>query len=68
MRTTNLLLSLGLAILCAHGAEARKINVADHGIVPGKDVTHPLNRLIESVRGESDVTLVFPKGQYEFLP
>jgi hypothetical protein len=49
-------------------AEAREINVADHGIVPGKDVTYPLGRLIESVQGESDITLVFPKGRYDFYP
>ena len=49
-------------------AEARVINVSDHGIVPGKDVTYQLNRLIRSVQDESDVTLVFPKGQYDLYP
>jgi hypothetical protein len=59
---------LCLSILCAQSAGARVINVADHGIVPGKDVTYPLNRLIEAVQNEPDVTLVFPKGQYDFHP
>lgn len=35
------------AILGAQIAGAREANVADHGIVPGKDVTYALNRLIE---------------------
>ncbi|WP_236624917.1 sulfatase-like hydrolase/transferase [Rhodopirellula sp. SWK7] len=47
---------------------ARTINVAEHGIVPGKDVTYEVNQLLESVKGESDVTLVFPPGQYDFHP
>lgn len=59
---------LCVVALCSQFAEARQINVADHGIVPGKDVTYPLNRLIQAVQGENDVTLVFPKGQYEFYP
>ncbi|VGO20479.1 right-handed parallel beta-helix repeat-containing protein [Pontiella sulfatireligans] len=54
--------------LCTVLAEARVVNVADHGIVPGKDATYALNRLIESVQNEPDVTLSFPKGQYDFHP
>jgi len=48
--------------------EAEEINVADHGIVPGKDVTLEVVRLIESVRDKADITLVFPQGTYEFFP
>jgi hypothetical protein len=44
------------------------INVADHGIVPGKDVTYAVSQLLESVQGKADVTLVFPNGQYDFHP
>jgi hypothetical protein len=44
------------------------INVAEHGIVPGVDATLPLNRLIESLAGKAGVTLVFPRGQYDFYP
>jgi hypothetical protein len=36
--------------------------------VPGEDVTLKINRLIASFEGRPDVTLVFPKGQYEFYP
>lgn len=47
---------------------AQKINVADYGIKPGKDVTLEVNQLLESLKGKKDVTLFFPKGQYEFYP
>lgn len=47
---------------------ARVINVADHGIVPGVDVTYKVKQLIKSIQGESGVTLQFPKGQYDFHP
>lgn len=57
-----------LTVTLSSSASGRTINVADHGIVPGKDVTFQVNRLIESVQGESDVTLVFPKGTYDFHP
>ena len=46
----------------------RVIDVADHGIVPGVDVTYKVNQLIESVKGDAGVTLRFPKGQYDFHP
>lgn len=61
-------LALCLFVLCVQGVEAREINVADHGIVPGEDVTYALNRLIESVKDEPGVTIAFPKGQYDFYP
>lgn len=48
--------------------QAREIDVAEHGIVPGKDVTLEVNQLIESIGDEKDVTLAFPKGQYDFYP
>lgn len=64
----NCILLLCAALLCPQPTEAREVNVADHGIVPGKDITFLLHRLIESVKGESDVTLVFPQGQYDFHP
>ncbi|MFD2257727.1 right-handed parallel beta-helix repeat-containing protein [Luteolibacter algae] len=49
-------------------ANARDINVADFGIIPGKDASLPLNELILSVGDEPDVTLIFPKGDYDFYP
>ncbi|QBG46664.1 right-handed parallel beta-helix repeat-containing protein [Verrucomicrobia bacterium S94] len=55
-----------IIILGALAAEARIINVADYGIVPGKDNTYALNRLIESIGDEAGVTLSFPKGTYDF--
>ncbi|MDF7825549.1 right-handed parallel beta-helix repeat-containing protein [Pontiellaceae bacterium B12227] len=55
-----------VAVLGTLAAEARVINVAEHGIVPGKDATYALNRLIESVSSEDGITLSFPKGQYDF--
>ena len=52
----------------AQFAQARVINVADHGIIRGKDVTFELNRLIQSVQNEPDVTLVFREERYDFYP
>lgn len=57
-----LLVSLALA------TQAKDINVADHGIVPGKDATLPLRQLLQSLEGSSGINLVFPEGQYEFYP
>lgn len=47
---------------------AQQINVSDYGIHPGKDVTLEVNQLLESLNGKKNVTLFFPKGQYEFYP
>ncbi|CAA6693972.1 MULTISPECIES: right-handed parallel beta-helix repeat-containing protein [unclassified Lentimonas] len=61
-------LFLSMAVLCTQFVNAETINVADHGILPGQDVSLEVNQLIESVKGQSDITLHFPKGQYEFYP
>ena len=61
-------LILCVVVLLAYSVNARDISVADHGVVPGKDVSYQLNQLLESVRNEKNVTLVFPKGQYDFYP
>lgn len=58
----------GILMVTAQLARAAAINVADHGIVPGRDVTYELNKLIQSVQATADVTLTFPKGRYEFYP
>lgn len=60
-------------ILCAltfltRASAAEVVNVADHGVVPGKDVTLEVNRLIASLQGRSEITLFFPQGQYDFYP
>jgi parallel beta helix pectate lyase-like protein len=60
--------ALCILFLFAQYGEAREINVADHGVVPGEDVTFALNQLIESVKDEQGVTLTFPEGQYDFYP
>ena len=44
------------------------INVADHGIVPGKDVTLQVNQLLADMEHAENVTLKFPEGQYDFYP
>lgn len=44
------------------------IDVADFGIVPGEDVTIKVNQLLASLEGQENVTLNFPKGQYDFYP
>jgi hypothetical protein len=62
------LFSALLLLLVLGNAFAQVINVADHGIKPGKDVTLKVNQLIESLKGKKNITLFFPKGQYEFYP
>ncbi len=47
---------------------AQIINVADYGVVPGKDVSFEVNQLIKSLEGQKDITLYFPEGRYEFYP
>lgn len=49
-------------------AQNTTINVADYGITPGRDVTLEVYQLIESLKGKKNITLFFPKGQYEFYP
>lgn len=49
-------------------AYARVIDVSKFGILPGKDATLAVNELIQSCADEKDVTLSFPKGQYDFYP
>ena len=48
--------------------KAQVVNVADYGIKPGKDVTLEVNKLMKSLEGKKNITLFFPKGQYEFYP
>ena len=61
-------LTLICVLLTSSPSGAVEINVADYGITPGKDVTYAVLKLIESVRDQDDVTLVFPKGKYDFHP
>jgi hypothetical protein len=49
-------------------AQNKTVNVADYGIKPGKDVTLEVYQLLNSLEGKKNVTLFFPKGQYEFYP
>lgn len=62
------LLALLIPSALSSQAVGEEINVADHGVLPGEDATYPLLRLIQSVEGESNITLVFPKGTYRFAP
>ena len=58
-----------LILICLLGTEkAEIINVKDHGIEPGRDVTIEVNRLVESIKGKKNITLFFPKGRYIFYP
>lgn len=62
------LLFLSALIITVPFVGAETINVGDHGIVPGHDVSIEINQLIESIKDKEDVTLFFPKGRYEFRP
>lgn len=64
----KILVSLFSLALITSMAQARVIDVSQHGIVPGEDASFKLNLLIEEVKDEKDVTLYFPKGQYDFYP
>ena len=64
---TSMFILCGLAFV-TQVSKAEVVNVADHGIVPGKDVTLEVNRLIASLKGRSEITLFFPNGQYDFYP
>ena len=68
MNMKRSLIILPVLTLVAHLSSAAVINVADHGIVPGKDVTLEVNQLIVSLKGRKNITLYFPKEQYEFYP
>jgi len=76
MTYNALLYSIGLLALFANSpllafqtdASQTTINVADHGIAPGEDVTFQLYHLITTLTNTPNVTLFFPKGQYEFYP
>lgn len=61
-------LFLSLMLLWATSVFGATVNVSEHGVVPGKDTTFELYQLIQSLKGTKDVTLVFPKGKYEFYP
>ena len=61
-------LIISVFAICTMLADAKTLNVADYGIVPGKDAAYRLHKLILSVRHEPDVTLHFPKGHYDFHP
>ncbi len=59
---------LAIVLVVVQLSSAKVINVADYGVVPGKDATLALTRLIDSVQGKKNITLVFPTGKYEFYP
>jgi len=69
MKNQQRLLIIVFTIIAATNLACGKtINVADHGVVPGEDATLALTRLIQSVDGKSNITLLFPKGNYDFYP
>ena len=63
------LLIIPVIMSCAGNQELRIIDVSDHGLKPntGESITASINRLIEDL-DENPVTIVFPKGRYDFYP
>ncbi|MDF7825762.1 hypothetical protein P4B35_17165 [Pontiellaceae bacterium B12227] len=55
-------LMLSLWLFSAACVQAGVVNVANHGIVPGKDASGQVNRLLQSLEGKKGVTLSFPRG------
>ncbi len=61
-----------IACFCTACTSEPKINiikVTDHGITPNtkQSITSKINKLIENLNDEA-VTIVFPKGRYDFYP
>lgn len=48
----NRFLTIVIYLLITHTSFAEKINDANHGINPGKDVSFEVNRLLESLKGK----------------
>ena len=63
-----IMLVVGLTSCAQKQTVKEIINVAEYGIKPGEDVTLELYQLIKSLEGKKNITLFFPKGQYEFYP
>ena len=57
-----------LTVWASSQLNSRTIDVSQHGVLPEMDATLALVQLIETLKDESDVTLLFPKGVYEFYP
>lgn len=66
MRKAQIIFLLFLCTVISISSQT--INVADYGIKPGKDVTLEVYQLINSLKGKKNITLFFPRGQYEFYP
>ncbi|WP_426357106.1 right-handed parallel beta-helix repeat-containing protein [Pseudocolwellia sp. HL-MZ19] len=64
----KLLFSVLSLTFLINGANAKDYNVADYGIVPGEDASYKLNLLINKIGDETNATIIFPKGQYNFYP
>lgn len=62
-------LIIPMIMSCAGNEKLRVIDVSDHGIISntGESITAAINRLIEDL-DEGPVTIVFPKGRYDFYP
>jgi hypothetical protein len=58
-----------MLVACKQEVRIKKINVSDHGIVANtkQSITSKINKLIEGLNGEA-VTIIFPKGRYDFYP
>ena len=62
-------LIIPMIMSCTGNEKLRVIDVSDHGIKSntGESITAPINHLIEDL-DEGPVTIVFPKGRYDFYP
>ena len=64
-------LSLLIAFIfigCKPEETTKKIDVSDYGIVANtkKSITASINKLIEGLKNDEPVTIIFPKGRYDF--
>ena len=58
-----------ICICCNQNLKVTIIKVTDYGIKPNtnQSITSKINKLIENLEDEA-VTIVFPKGRYDFYP
>ncbi|PCI31562.1 MAG: alpha-1,3-galactosidase B [Flavobacteriaceae bacterium] len=64
-----LILSVYFFTGCTVASKIKEISVIDHGITPNtkQSITSEVNKLIESLNNDP-VTIIFPKGSYDFYP
>lgn len=66
----TLLVTFAVLICCGTTLAAERLSVSDYGLKPDtrENAIPYLKKLLEDCNGKTDVTIVFPKGRYDFYP